>query len=95
MDDPNIAIKLFASMGLGYLYQWILFGPQKIASWIAWSAMGASTLILYFWATPSAITDFQTNWRFALVGLVQFFLAAKGTGSSAAAAGAAPRSNTL
>lgn len=88
-------LHLFAAAAVGYVHQVVLFGPRKIPSWIAWAALTATTLLVYWWATPSAVADFQSNWRFTIVSVVSFFLTAKGTGSSAAAAKVAPKSNTL
>lgn len=96
MDPQNAALlKLFAAAGVGYAYQWFLFGPQKIKSWLAWCALGVTTLLMYWWANPSFLPDFGSNWRLAIVGIISFFLTAKGTGSTAAAAKIAPKSNTL
>jgi len=95
MDQNEALLKLFAAAAVGFVYQWILFGPAKIKSWIAWSALAVTTLVVYWWANPGAVAEFQSNWRYAIVSVVSFFLTAKGTGSTAAAAKAAPKSNTL
>jgi hypothetical protein len=96
MDQQNEALlHLFAAAGLGFAHQWLLFGPAKVKPWIAWASLAFCTLALYWWATPSFVADFAANWRLSIVGVVSFFLTAKGTGSSAAAAKAAPKSNSL
>ena len=96
MDAQNSALlKLFAAAAVGYVYQLVLFGPKKVASWMAWGALAATTVLVYWWATPMFVADFHENWRLFGVGLISFFLTAKGTGSSAAAAKVAPKSNSL
>ena len=95
MEDPNALLKLFASAGLGAVWQWLFFGPKKFNDWAAWGLLVGASVVLYFWATPSMLTDFQGNWRIGIVGLISFILQAKGTGSAMSAAKAAPKSNSL
>jgi hypothetical protein len=95
MNDPSALLKLFASGALGFVFQWAMFAPKKVPSWVAWAALVVASALLYWWATPTLLAEIQANWRFAIVGLVSFILAAKGTGSAAKAAGIAPGSNSL
>lgn len=95
VQDPSALLRLFAAGALGWLMQATLFGPKKVPTWFAWSALGLGTLLIYWWATPTAVSEFQSNWRFAVVGVVSFFLTAKGTGSAAAAAKIAPKTDSL
>jgi hypothetical protein len=96
MDNADIALlHLMAAAALGWVIQWALFAPKNVPAWVAWAALAISTVVLYWWCTPTVLADFQTHWRLAIIGLVQFFLTAKGAGRSAAALKAAPKSNSL
>ena len=74
MNDPNALLRLFAAAALGWVNQWALMGPKKIPSWVAWGVLGGATIVLYWWSSPTAISDFASNWRTAIVGVVSFFL---------------------
>lgn len=88
-------LKLFAASGLGFVIQWALFGPKNVKTWIAWSALAGATVLIYWWMTPTAFSDFTANWRYTVVSIISFFLTAKGTGASAKAAKVAPPTNSL
>jgi len=88
-------IRAISVVALGAIAQWALFGPKKFPTWAAWAIISGVGAALYFWFTPTAITDFGSNWRTALYGLVLFVMSAKGVGSTLKAGGLAPGSNTL
>lgn len=95
MEDQNaLLLKLFSAGALGYVIQWTLFAPKKVASWVAWGALIAASVLLYWWATPTLTTDWAANWRYSIVGLISFFLTARGTGATAVSANTAPPTNT-
>jgi hypothetical protein len=96
--DPKTAdalLKLFAAGAVGFIFQWMMFGPAKVKWYFSWPALAAATVLIYWWATPTFVADFHANWRFFIVGIISFFLTAKGTGSTAANAKVAPKSNSL
>jgi len=96
MDQGGYAvIKLLASGAMGYAYQWVLFGPKKVPDWAAWGILAGTAVALYTWMTPTIVADFSSDWRLALVPLINFFLAAKGTMSIAKSANVAPQTNAL
>lgn len=88
-------LKLLASGAMGYVWQWVLFAPKKVPNPVAWGALLGAGFALYLWMTPSFTKDVVMDWRLALVPLVQFFLTAKGTGSTAKATGLAPPTDSL
>ena len=93
--DQNAQIHLLASAALGYALQWLMFGPKKVPIVWCWVGLCGLSVAVYWWATPTALVDWQTNWRLFLFSVIQFVLTAKGTGSTAKAFGAAPGTNTI
>jgi len=95
MEDQGALLNLFSAMALGWVHQWVMMGPKNVPVLLAYGSLAIATVLLYWWATPEAVTQFQANWRFALVGVINFFLAARGTGAVSAAAKAAPKTDTI
>ena len=87
-------IALTAQMALGFVFQWAAFAPKKVPAYVAWGALVVATVALWWWTTPDAAMQFQTNWRTSVASIVSFLFAAKGTGSTAKAFGLAPGTDT-
>lgn len=88
-------LSLLGNAVLGVVTQWLLRGPAKIPTWVAWVFTGAAAILVYVWITPDFDKSIHANWRDAVAGLVAFLLATRGGGATAKDAKLAPASNSL
>lgn len=90
----NADLALLGQVVLGYVWQWVR-SFARVPNWVSWPVMGLSAIAVYVWITPTVVTDWQANWRFAVAGCVSFILAARGAASTTSEAKAAPQTNSL
>jgi len=88
-------IRAISVVALGAIAQWALFGPKQFPNWLAWGIIAGVGGVLYFWFTPTAVTNFSANWRTELYAVIMFVMSAKGIGSGLKAMNLAPGSNSL
>lgn len=77
------ALQVFVAGIAGGLFQKFARAPQGVPMWVFYAGVGAAAAALYFWATPDVVTQFQGNWRAALMGMASWALMVRGGAASA------------
>lgn len=94
MNDYAALLPLMAAAALGWVHQATLMAPTSVRTWKAYAALGLATVVLYYWATPDSVAQFRENWRLAIVGIISFFLTARGVGIATVEAKLAPATDS-
>ena len=93
MSAPELNLLGQAVMGL--IFQWVLFGPKKVPSWLAYGTIAVSGVLVCIWVTPTIAQVFADNWRSGVAIIVSFLLAVRGAAGGAKDARMAPKTDSL